>query len=267
MKTLNEQIQDILTPNNAIGLVNQEKIYDLSPLFPVSAYFEMIEDFEEIVQQKYLTYLHLDGIVVFNGMIYNTSKGLNFQGRLKEILTVYNAHLKRTIGNKKVLLKLFETVSPFEIANLTQDKVIFVMKNFRRSKKKGLVAMRYLPSYEIHYDKKIYTMPSCTLLVHIDDNLNYDSPEVVAEDGSNFYEHPFVFADFYKFGQRICMGSFSHSSEQSQMFRLSFANAINSLLKQAVQILVSGYNRDVNPANGHLGTAKYDKYIKANEMS
>ncbi|UYP47018.1 hypothetical protein NEF87_003303 [Candidatus Lokiarchaeum ossiferum] len=265
MKTLNEQIQDILTPNNAIGLINQEKIYELSPLIPVSIYFEMIEDFDDALQQKYLRYLQMEGIVVFNGIIYETSRGLNFQGRLKEILTVYNAHFKRTIGNKKALLKLFDSVTPFEIANLTQDKVIFVMKNFRRSDMKGLVAIRYLPEYEIYYDKKIYQMPPCTLLVHIDENLNYDTPEVIAEDGSNFYEHPFVYADFYKFGQRICMGSFSHSTEQSQIYRLSFANAINSLLKQAVQILVSGYNRDVNPANGHLGTSQYEKFIKSKE--
>jgi len=266
MKTLNEQIQDILTPNDAIGLVNRDRIFELTPIIPISIYFEMIENLEKKMQQKYLDYLQMEGIVVFNGMIYNTSKGLNFQGRLKEILTVYNSHLKQTIGNKKVLLKLFETVSPFEIANLTQDKVIFGMKNFRRSKKKGFVAMRYLPEYEIHYNKEIYTMPPCTLLVHIDDNLDYDNPEVVAEDGSNFYEHPFVFADFYKFGQRICMGSFSHSSDQSQIYKLSFANAINSLLKQAVQILVSGYNQDVNPANGYLGTSQYAKFLKSEEQ-
>lgn len=57
------------------------------------------------------------------------------------------------------------------------------------------------------------------------------------------------------------MGSFYNSDDEKEFNRLRFANSINSLIRQAVQILITGYNRRVSPANGHLGTPQYSKYL------
>ena len=262
MKSLNEEIQDILVPRG-LGLVKEnKKIYQLQPLMPVSQYLELIEDLDESGKDKFVSFLFSEGTVVFNGVIYLSIKPLNLSGRLKEILTVYYNHIKEVVGEKQALLDLYEKVSAQDIANLTQNNVIFVMKKLHNQDKKALAAIRYFPEYNIYFEKLTFKMPSCVLAIHIDKRLNTDSPEVISEDKSQIYEHPFVYRDYYNFGQKICMGSFYNSEEQKQFNKLRFANTINNLMKQSVQILISGYNRSVTPANDHLNHPKYRKYIK-----
>lgn len=260
MKPLIEEIHEILTPGKAPGIIKDGKIYQLQPVLPISILIEIAEELDDAAQQQILDFLQEEGSVILNGVLYIATKGLNLQGRLKEILAAYHTHLKQVVGDKRALIDLYDKIPVEDIANLTEDHVIFVMKQLMREKKKGLAAIRYLPEYEVHFDRHVYQFPSCTIAIPIDDNLIIGNPEVMAEKP---YEHPFVYKDKYIYGQKICMGSF-YSSEDSKKFdALRFANNINNRIKQAVQILVSGYNRKVTPANGHLGTPQYARFLKS----
>ena len=220
----------------------------------------MAKDLDSEGQKKILKFVNDPNTVIFNGVIYISTKGLNLKGRLQEILSIYRNHLKKIVGDKKTLIDLYEKVPPEDIANLTEDHVIFAMMDVYHSDKKELAAIRYLPDYEIHFESNTYKMPGCMLVVHIDKNLTIGDPEVVVDNRN--YEHPFVYRhDHMKFGQKICMGSFFSSIDRKNFNKLRFANIINNLLKQAVQILISGYNRGVSPANGHLTSAQYKKYL------
>ncbi len=260
MRPLIEEIKEVLTPNNSIGFVKDNKIFQLQPVLPITQFLSMAKDLDTEGQKKILKFVNSPNTIIFNGIIYIATKGLNLKGRLKEILLIYRNHLKEIVGDKKALIDLYEKVPPEDIANLTEDHVIFAMMSVYSSDKKELTAIRYLPDYEIHFESKTYKMPGCMLVLHIDKNLAIGDPEVVV-NGHN-YEHPFVYKhDFMKFGQKICMGSFYSSKDRKNFNNLRFANTINNLLKQAVQILVSGYNRGVSPANGHLTGVQYKKYI------
>ncbi len=260
MTPLAREIQKILTPDETIALVHQNKIFQLVPLMPLQFFEDMMCDVDPTIQTKCWNFLHEPTTVIYFGIIYVAVKGLNFRGRLKEILTVYHNHLREIIGNKKGLLDLYEKIPAEDIANLTQNHVIFVMKELSKEKEKALAAIRYVPPYEIHFEQNTYYMPGCTLVIHIDRNLTLGNPEVIADHG-DFYEHPFVFRSKYVFGQKICMGSFYNSVEKVQFQKLRFANNVNALLRQSVQILITGYNRGVNPANEHLTSKKYKKYM------
>ncbi len=260
MKPLIEEIKDVLTPNNSLGFVKDNKIYQLVPILPITQFLSMAKDLDSEGQKKILNFVNNPNTVIFNGILYIATKGLNLKGRLKEILSIYRNHLKDIIGDKKPLIDLYEKVPPEDIANLTEDHVIFAMMDLYNSNKKELAAIRYLPDYEIHFESKTYKMPGCMLVLHIDNALKIGEPEVVVK--GNNYEHPFVYMhDYMRFGQKICMGTFSHSVDHKNFNKLRFANIINNLLKQSVQILVSGYNRGVSPANGHLTSAQYKKYL------
>ena len=260
MRPLNEEIKEVLTPNNSIGFVKDNKIYQLQPILPISQYLSMAKDLDSKGQKKLLKFVNSPNTVIFNGVIYIATRGLNLKGRLKEILSIYRNHLKVIVGDKKALIDLYEKVPPEDIANLTEDHVIFAMMDVYRSDRKELAAIRYLPDYEIHFESKTYKMPGCMLVLHIDKNLTIGNPEVVVNRKN--YEHPFVYKnDYMKFGQKICMGSFYSSMDRKNFNKLRFANTINNLLKQAVQILVSGYNRGVSPANGHLTSPQYNKFL------
>lgn len=260
MRPLNEEIKDVLTPHNSVGFVKNNKIYKLQPILPIANFLEMANDLETEGKEKILKLIHDPNTIVFNGIIYIATKGLNIKGRLKEILTIYRNHLKQIVGDKKALIDLYEKVPLEDIANLTEDHVIFAMLKTYHSNKKELAAIRYQPEYEIHFENKTYRMPGCMLALHIDKNLTIGDPELVVE-GFN-YEHPFVYGrDYMTFGQKICMGSFYSSKDRKIFNSLRFANTINNLLKQTVQILISGYNRGVSPAQGHLPSKMYDKYI------
>lgn len=262
MKTLTEEIQKILSPDQSLSFIKDNRIYQLNPLMTLSQFIKLGDHFPSSQQQKLLALLKSEDIVVFNGIVFSLNKGLNFKGRLKEILTIYHQHLKTVVGNKKALIDLYEKIPAQDIANLTENHVIFVMKPEIRTDNKSLAAIRFLPPYEIHYDNLVYKMPACTIAIRIDQNLDLGNPEVITEENLGFYEHPFVYRDRHYFGQKICMGSFYNSEDQKVFNRLRFANNINSLIRQSVQILVTGYNRNVSPANGHLGTKQYEKFLK-----
>jgi len=260
MKPLIDEIKEVLTPNNSIGFVKDNKIYQLQPILPIFQVLSMSNDLDAEGQKKILDFINKPNIVIFGGILYSAEKGLNLKGRLKEILSIYRNHLKEIIGDKKALIDLYTKVPPEDIANLTEDHVIFVMMDAYRSNKKELAAIRYLPEYEIHFESKTYKMPGCMLALHIDKNLAIGDPEVIVD--GNDYEHPFVYRhDYMMFGQKICMGSFYSSKDRKNFNKLRFANTINNLLKQAVQILITGYNRGVSPANGHLTSQQYRKYL------
>jgi hypothetical protein len=259
MKPLIEEIQDILTPNKNVGMVKEGRIYQLQPLLPVSQLFELAEDLDPEGQEKILKFLLDQNTVVFSGIVYISSRGLNLKGRLKEILSIYNSHIRQIVGDKKALISLYETIPAEDIANLTQDHVIFVMKKIQKSGKRSLAAIRYLPDYDIHFEKNTFHMPGCIIAINIDSNFLLDHPEVIVDNRN--YQHPFVYRDQYKLGQKICLGSFYSSTERTQFNKLRFANNVNNLIKQSVQILISGYNRRVTPANGHLYGQQYKKFI------
>ncbi len=260
MRPLIEEINEVLTPNNSIGFVRDNKIFQLQPILPITQLLSMAKDLDLEGQQKLLNFVNNPNTVIFNGIIYIATKGLNLKGRLQEILSIYRNHLKKIVGDKKALIDLYEKVPPEDIANLTEDHVIFAMMNLYNSNIKELAAIRYLSDYEIHFESKTYKMPGCMLVLHIDNSLKIGDPEVVVV-GQN-YEHPFVYKhDYMKFGQKICMGSFYSSVDRKNFNKLRFANIINNLLKQAVQILVSGYYRGVSPANGYLTGVQYKKYL------
>jgi hypothetical protein len=259
MKPLIQEIQEILSPDNTVSMIQENMLYQLQPLLPLAQVLEMAEGMDDAGQKKLLAFLTQEGTVIFNKIVYVKTKGFNFKGRLQEILTIYNNHLRQVVGDKKALIDLYDALPVEDLANLIEDHVIFVMKKLRTNDQKALAAIRYLPEYDIHFDHKVYRMPPCMIAVYIDENLTIGEPEVITEKFD--YEHPFVFRDVARFGQRICMGSFSGSSDKVQFSRLRFANNLNNLIKQAVQILVTGYNRSVTPANGHLTDPKYKKYL------
>jgi hypothetical protein len=262
MKTLAEEIQEILTPKGSISVVKENRIHQLHPIMPLHQFIDLGDQLDDSGQKKLLNLLQSENTVVYNGIIYQTSKGLNFKGRLKEILTIYHQHLRSVVGDKKALIDLYEKIPAQDIANLTENHVIFVMKKERLSGQKSLAAIRYLPPYEIHFENLTYKMPPCTIAIRIDQSLHLGNPEVISEDEDQHYEHPFVYRDYYFFGQKICLGSFYNSEDQKVFNRLRFANNINSLIRQSVQILITGYHRHVSPANGHLGTPQYARYLK-----
>lgn len=259
MKPLLEEIRDILTPDHTISLVQSNTLYTLQPLLPISQIMEMAEQLNDAGQQRILQFLTQEGTVIYNQIVFVKTKGFNFKGRIQEILTVYNTHLRDVVGDKKALIDLYDKLPVEDIINCIEDHVIFVMKKLRDGDKKGLAAIRYLPEYEIYFENFLFRMPGCMIAIFIDDNLNIGEPEVIVNDFN--YEHPFVFRDRGRFGQRICMGSFANSNDRIQFSRLRFANNLNNLMKQAVQILVTGYNRNVTPANGHLTDNKYKKFL------
>ncbi|MHA1518692.1 MAG: hypothetical protein ACTSRK_00785 [Promethearchaeota archaeon] len=266
MKSLSEEIQEILTPHNSLSFIKKNRIHQLHPLLSLNKFIELGDQVSGPLKKKLLNLLQSENILIYNGTIFSSSKGLNFKGRLKEILTVYHQHLKKVVGDKKALIDLYEKIPANDISNLTENHVIFVMKSEVRTKEKSLAAIRFVPPYEIHFENLVYQMPACTIAIRIDSNLHLGNPEVISDGTDAFYEHPFVYRDRYDFGQKICMGSFYNSEDQKVFNRLRFANNINSLIRQAVQILITGYNRRVNPANGHLGTSQYSKYLKKKSM-
>ena len=258
--TLVEEISNILTPQQSIGFVQENRIYQLQPLMPVDIYVQMAQDLPESEHNEVLQLLARPEIVIFNGLVYLKTKGLNLKGRLKEIVSLYYSHLRTIIGDKKALIDLYEQIPAEDIANLTEDHVIFVLLPLLRGKGKALAALRYLPPYTIHYENRKYFMPGCTIAVHIDPNLTLSNPEIIHQNESSSYEHPFVYRDSHYFGQKICLGTYYSSSDERQIRRLRFANNVNSLIKQTVQILITGYSRSVTPANGHLPSPQYSKY-------
>ncbi len=264
MRPLIEEIKEVLTPNNSIGFVKDNKIFQLQTILPISQFLSMANDLDTEGQEKILKFVNDPNTVIFNGIVYIATKGLNLKGRLQEILSIYRNHLKNIVGDKKALIDLYEKVPPEDIANLTEDHVIFAMMNVHNTDRKELAAIRYLPDYEIHFQTVSYKFPGCMLVLPIDKNLEIGDPEIVVQ-GHN-YEHPFVYGrGQMKFGQKICMGSFYSSDDRKRFNKLRFANNINFILKQVVQILITGYNRGVSPAQGHLTGSQYKKYIIKND--
>ena len=259
MKTLVEQIKNVLTPNDSLSLVREDRIFNLNPIISIPQVKEIAKNLPAKDKKSLEDFLKNPSVIIYNNMVYSTDKGKKFKNRMKELLIVYNDHLKQVIGEKKGLINLYNEIPIDDILNLIENHIIFILKKRVSGDKKGLAAMRYVPSYEVHFQGSTYKMPPVTVMIAIDDNLHLSEPEVIGDNG--FYEHPYVFTNNYIYGQKICMGTFGGSSERKEIANLRFANRVNFLIKQAIQILITGHTTTEAPANGRIIDKKYEKYL------
>ena len=54
MRPLIEEINEVLTPNNSIGFVRDNKIFQLQPILPITQLLSMAKDLDLEGQQKLL---------------------------------------------------------------------------------------------------------------------------------------------------------------------------------------------------------------------
>lgn len=264
---ITNKISAILTPNKGVGFVEGDRLFQLQPIMPLQVLLEAMDQSPEADRKKMNDILNDANTVVYNGIIYFKTMGMNLKGRLNEVMQLYKTSIKKSVGDMKPLIDIYALLSVEDIASLVEDHIIFVMKKFVRGENehgtRGLCAMRYFPKYQVRYNNNVWEFPECTICIYIQNvsNLGDLSPEVEGANGEN-YQHPFVFRDKYVFGQRVCMGSFYNDSAlKQQLMRLPIAQRVSAWMKQTIQILVSGYNRNVNPANGHLTESQYSKYL------
>lgn len=264
---LTQKIKQILTPKEGSALIYNGHVFQLKPLFHISALESLnYDDFKEIALSEDVT--------IFNGIVYLNTKKLKLKSRIEDIISIYKRHISDVVGDKGPLIELYQELTSEEISSLVSDHIIFSMKkNQRDNNRKALVAMRYLPEYQINFENNVYTMPPLTIYCVITKNqsgFNVQNPQVVGlhEHGdpmNHQYDHPFVYRDCKTIGHNVCLGDFrienSHEFGGRNWQSIPVSKRVSIYIRQCIQILVSGYNRSVTPANNHLYESKYNKYI------
>lgn len=80
MKSFTEEIQEILSPHEGVSFIKDNRIYQMCPLMYLSDFIEIGKKIPFSHQSKLLSVIQTKEIVIFNGIIYSTIRGLNLKG-------------------------------------------------------------------------------------------------------------------------------------------------------------------------------------------
>ncbi len=195
-----------------------------------------------------LEQLNRSEIIIFGGIIYLKKGSVDIKDRIARILISLKENIEKTMAEKQSLIEIYSKLKPHQIVHLIQNNIVFAMRKvFNRAseQKMGVVALKYIPEYEVHFRNDVWRFPGLTLGSYIYPDLKFDPPEVIAENGN--YMHMFVFSDKGSVGQRICMGSFYNDTKTNQQLqKRSFETALSFWMTQAEQILKYGYDEHKN---------------------
>lgn len=242
MQSLEDQIKNLLNPNDKISVITEGILTSYKPIMPVSLMVEVIRDSPNEVQTKLLSLLNEPGIVIFGGVIYIKTGSVEIKDRIARIFTAYTEKIESIIGEKKALIEIYSKLKPHQIIHLIQQNIVFVLRNIRSQKKKGIVAVKYIPDYNVEYKKKTYRFPPLMLGIYISPDLRFDRPEVIYD---GVYDHMFVYRDYGHVGQRICLGTLeSDDAFKTNVSKREFSISLAFWMAQGEQILRYGYSED-----------------------
>lgn len=249
MDALNEEILNILNPSKKISMIADNRLVNFEPVLPIAILYEMCVNMPPEFQNMLLDQLNRPEVFIFGGIIYIKKASIEIKDRIARILISYKENLEKTIGEKQALIEVYSKLKPHQIVHLIQNNIVFVMRKVinRASdvQKMGVVAMKYIPEYEVHFRNDVWRFPALNLACYIYPDLKFEPPEVISEKGN--YVHMFVFSDKGFVGQRICMGSFYNDTKTNQQLqKRSFETALSFWMTQAEQILKYGYDEHKN---------------------
>ena len=259
MLSLNEEISKLLNPNKKISLIMNDKLIPLKPVMSVSMLYEVLKETTEEFQQKIISMLNQPGVVIFGGCIYVKTGEVDIQDRIARIFTLYKENIDDMLGEKKALIEIYSKLKPHQIVHLIQQNIVFVMRKLANSNEKGVVAIKYVPEFEVTYKNGKWKFPEFMLGVHISPDLKFDRPEVIYD---GIYDHMFVYMDKKSVGQRICLGSLEGDSTiKLNLQQRDFATSLSFWMAQAEQIIRYGYNekRSFTPVHS-IDNPKFQKY-------
>lgn len=247
--TINEEIVKILNPSKKISIIMNDRLSNFVPIMPISLLYEILKDAPTEFQEKILSKLNGPEVVLFGGNIYVKKASVDIKDRIARILISYKENIENMLGEKQALIEIYSKLKPHQIVHLIQHNIVFVMRKLynreEKNQKMGVVAIKYVPEYEVHFRNDVWRFPGLMLGSYIDANLKFEMPEVIYEGGN--YTHMFVFLDKGFVGQRICMGSFYNDTKSNEAIRKrSFETGLSFIMTQAEQILKYGYDEHKN---------------------
>jgi hypothetical protein len=247
---IKEKLLKYFTFEGEFSFIIDDNIYVSKPIMPLNKFFNLLtQQFDEINDAPLLDLLLKPEIAVFGGAINYLEKIINIKTALKKIKTDLTRNLKSTVQEYMALINLFDKLEVKDVIRLSEEGISFYFTNQR------LYAIKYLPIYIQEYQGIRWKFPGCTIGIYLDNELRFGESYILKPKG---YIHPFVFRDGPPY--KICLGTFYDSKESKTVKSLEFVNSLIMYFASAVQILVSGYDRNVNPANHHLTDSIYDKY-------
>ena len=247
---IKEKLLKYFTFEGEFSFIVDDNIYLSKPIMPLNKFFNLInQQFEQINDAPLLNILLKPEIAVYGGYINYIEKIINIKTALKKIKGDLSRNLKYTIQDNLALINLFDKLEIKDFISLSEEGISFYFAD------KILYAIKYLPSYIQKFKGTRWKFPGCTIGIYLDNELRFGETFILKPPG---YIHPFVYPEGPPY--KICLGSF-YESEDSRIIRsLEFVNSLIMYFAIAIQILVSGYDYHVDPANGHLTHEIYDKY-------
>lgn len=233
MLSLNKQIIELLNPEGKISFIFNKKLMTMKPIMPVSLLIEILEGTSKEYQEKIIHLLNQPDVLIFGGIIYIKSGSIDIQDRIARIMTSYKEQIEKMLGEKKALIEIYSKLKPHQIVHLIQNNIVFVLRE------KKVLAIKYIPEYEIKYGHSLYRFPSLMLGIYISPDMSFSRPEVIY-DGT--YDHMFVYNNKGMVGQRICLGSLEADEFfKSNIRNRDFAVSLAFWMAQGEQILRYGY--------------------------
>ncbi|MFX0091341.1 MAG: hypothetical protein ACFFBD_06215 [Candidatus Hodarchaeota archaeon] len=166
------------------------------------------------------------------------------------------------LGEHKLFIKILSELTIKEFFELINAGIGFTLRG------KDLFAIKYQPSYIVYWEPRgvsqAWKFPELILGIRID----YVSEKTPSRESRShfllqdiFYLEPKNYVHPFKLNNaRMCTGGFKGSSSDQQIRQLPFTQQLILLLRQAQQILVSGWQPNVNPAMGHLTDSRYGAF-------
>ncbi|MBD3229092.1 MAG: hypothetical protein GF329_12965 [Candidatus Lokiarchaeota archaeon] len=248
---IKERLFKYMTWEGEFSFIIKDDIYLTKYIMSLNHFFSLVEkQIDSNTKASLLDLLKNPKLGVFAGSIYYLEKVINVKTSLRKIKGDLTRNLNFIIKENLSLINLIQKLEIKDIITLSEEGISFFIQD------KNLYAIRYLPPYVQKYKGSKWKFPGCTIGIYIDNELRVKTtPYILKPRG---YIHPFVFTDAPP--HKICLGTFTSSEDSRHVTGLELVNKIIMLLATSMQILVSGYDRNVSPANGHLTDHKYDKY-------
>ena len=249
--SLKEKLIKYLIIDGEFSFIIGNEIYISKHILPIKKFFLSVLGQKGEDSGKFLLEILTNpNIVIFGGSVYYLEKLINVKTAIQKLKSELTRNLDIILKENSALINLFNILSINDIIELSENGISFYLLDGK------LYAIKYLSEYVQKYNNKKWKFPGCTLGIYIDNQLRLGNVVVLKPKN---YIHPFVYTTGPPY--KICLGTFYDSCDAKKVKSLALVNSLIMLFMTAIQILVSGYDRNVSPANGHLTDEKYDKYL------
>jgi hypothetical protein len=255
---------------------------------PVTTSIKLGEELKKIFHtgnekhlEKICEILNDPKLAIFNSNVWAMKSVVSMKNIDKKVEKTIEKRIKERDGNeafkksRDIIYLIHEEMNKtlesdvynVNTADFLKEGMTFTICTFKN--RRGLYCVKHIDKYRVRYEgfevNGVWEFPACMIGIEIiptkigDKSYSYTYSAAPVVIYPKNYLHPFV-SQYEGNENQICSGTFGKSKTVKKINELPFIESLYAYMIQIEQILRSGYEENVSPANGHLSDIMFNPF-------